>query len=306
MNWKWKAFLQLALSAAPGGEHVNYFLQKHITKTLPMSEAGFADHVHYAQQHIDAISRHYKRPLAQATFYEFGAGWDLIIPLAFYAFGVEKQILADVRSLLRPSLANDSIEKFQTVASCSGFLRRPERRLNDVTATQLKTFYGIEYRAPLDPKQTGLESGSIDCITSTSTLEHIPLLELQLVLEECYRLLRAGGLMSFVIDYGDHYAYFDPGISAYNYLKYSDAAWAFFNPMLHYQNRLRHPDYLDLLKMVGFEIIADQRYGDSPANRKIIERLGIQERFDRYSVDDLVVGSALIVSRKPEVDAGLN
>ena len=271
-----------------------------------MSETDFADHVRYAQQHIDAISRFYKGPVTQATFYEFGAGWDLIIPLAFYTFGVEKQILADVRSLLRPSLANDSIEKFQTVVNCSRVLRKPEKRLSDATPAQLKTFYGIEYRAPIDPKQTGLESGSIDCITSTSTLEHIPQSELKVVLEECYRLLRAGGVISFVIDYGDHYSYFDPGISAYNYLKYSDTAWAFFNPVLHYQNRLRHPDYLDLLKSAGFEIVAEQRYGDSLANRKIIEALGIQERFDRYSVDDLVVGSALIVSRKPEAGTGLN
>jgi len=305
MNWKWKAFLQLALSAAPGGEHANYFFQKHVTRTLPISEAGFADQVHYAQEHIDAISRHYQGPITQATFYEFGAGWDLIIPLALYAFGVEKQILADVRSLLRPSLTNDAIEKFQTVASCK-LSRKPERRLSDATPAQLKTFYGIEYLAPVDPKQTGLESSSIDCITSTSTLEHIPQSELKLVLEECYRLLRAGGVMSFVIDYGDHYSYFDPGISAYNYLKYSDTAWAFFNSVLHYQNRLRHPDYLDLLKSAGFEIVAEQRYGDSLANRKIIEALGIQERFDRYSVDDLVVGSALIVSRKPETVTGLD
>lgn len=267
-----------------------------------MSEAAFAYQVQYAQQHLNAISSHYKGAVKQATFYEFGAGWDLIIPLALYAFGVEKQILVDVRSLARPCLVNDSIEKFQKIATREILLRKPERSLNGATSAQLKTFYGIQYRAPFDPKKTGLESDSIDCITSTSTLEHIPQSALKLVFKECYRLLRVGGVMSFIIDYGDHYSYLDSGITAYNYLKYSETAWAFFNPALHYQNRLRHPDYLELLTAAGFEIIEEQRYGDSPGNRKIIEALAIQERFERYSMDDLVVGSALIVSRKPSLN----
>ena len=235
-------------------------------------------------------------------FYEFGAGWDLIGPLAFYAFGVENQILIDVRKLLRPSLVNESIEQFKRMASSDGLLRQPVKYLNGAEgafATQLKEFYGIDYSAPRDPKHTGFESGTIDCITSTSTLEHIPLPEIKRLLEECHRVLRHGGIMSFIIDYGDHYSYFDPGISAYNYLRYSDATWAFFNPSLHYQNRLRHPDYLNLLKAAGFQILEEQRYGDSPANRKILGSFAVQKRFRSYRLEDLVVGSALIVSRKP-------
>jgi SAM-dependent methyltransferase len=301
MNWKWKAFLQMALSVVPGGEHGNYLLQKYVTRTLPISDAGFADHVHYARQHIDAICRHSIKPVNQATFLEFGAGWDLISPLAFYAFGVQKQILLDVRKLLRPLLVNESIGQFQRIGTVGGFVRQPAKYLNGsegASAVQLKEFYGIDYRAPCDLKQTDLEFGTIDCITSTSTLEHIPLPDLRRILEECHRVLRPGGIMSSIIDYGDHYSYFDFGISAYNYLKYSDTAWAFFNPSLHYQNRLRHPDYLNLLKDVGCEIVEEQRYGDSPGNRKIVEGLAVPKRFGRYSLDDLVVGSALIVSRK--------
>ena len=67
--------------------------------------------------------------------------------------------------------------------------------------------------------------------------------------------------MSCVIDYLDHYSYFDKKISAYNYLQYSDATWALFNPALHYQNRLRHRDYLDLFYAAGFEVVEEERYG---------------------------------------------
>jgi SAM-dependent methyltransferase len=301
MNWRWKAFLQVALSAVPGGEHANYFLQKYVARTLPIPDAEFDDHVHYARQHIDAICRHSKRPVTQATFYEFGAGWDLISPLAFYAFGVENQILIDVRKLLRPSLVNESIQQFQRTSLQDGFLRKPDKHLadtQDAMLTQLREFYGINYRAPCDPRRTTLDPDTIDCITSTSTLEHISVAHLKQLLNECHRILRPGGIMSFIIDYGDHYSYFDPGISAYNYIKYSDTKWAFFNPSLHYQNRLRHPDYLNLLKAAGFQILEEQRYGDSPAKRKIVGTLAIHKRFRSYTLEDLVVGSALIVSRK--------
>src|SRR5262249_3632127 len=119
----------------------------------------------------------------------------------------------------------------------------------------LKEHYGIDYWAPCDARRTQLEAGSIDWITSTNTLEHIPLQDIHAILQECRRLLRDDGLMSCLIDYEDHYSYFDHSISGYNFLQYSDEAWAFFNPALYYQNRLRHRDYLDLFQSAGFEVV---------------------------------------------------
>jgi SAM-dependent methyltransferase len=295
------ALLQLTLSVVPAGERLNYFFQTHVTKTLPTSDAGFAAKVSYAKKHIDAINRHYDRSPREATFYEFGAGWDMIIPLAFYGFGVGHQILIDVRNLLRPTLLNDTIEKYLRMAEYREFLRKPNRYLppgHDASPVLLKNYYGIDYRAPCDPRHTGLESDSIDCITSTSTLEHVPLKNLKSILLECYRLLRSDGVMSFVIDYLDHYSYFDRDISGYNYLQYSDRMWALFNPALHYQNRLRHPDYLELLHEAGFEIVEQQRWEATAADLKMIEGLSLEKRFSAYCLKDLAVRSALLVARK--------
>jgi len=289
--------MQQALSVVPGGEHANYFLQRHITKSLPLSEAGFADHVSYAHQHFQAIRHYYKRPLDGSVFYEFGAGWDLIVPLAFYSFGIEKQIVVDIRWLLKPSLVNDAIHKFQRLASTNALVRRPTKYVdgsNAAVCAQLKTFYGIDYRAPCDPTHTGLQNGAIDCITSTSTLEHIPISELKPLMAECHRLLNPTGVISLLIDYADHYAYFDSTISLYNYLQYSDRTWALFNPSLHYQNRLRHKDYLDLLGDVGFQLLEDERFG---TNLDAVRHLSIDRRFSTYTLEELVVGSALILAR---------
>ncbi len=301
MNWRYKALLQLGFSHIPLGERLNYFFQRYVTRSLPTTDAAFTSVVSIAKKHIEVAQQYYRRPLGEATFYEYGAGWDMIVPLAFYAFGVERQILIDIRNLVKPDLVNDTIGKFQEMAYELPLLRVPARYIHSGHPNflaLLKEYYGIDYRAPGDARNTGLKAGSIDCITSTSTLEHIPLQDIPAILRECHRLLRDDGLMSFLIDYQDHYSYFDSGISGYNFLQYSDKAWALFSPALHHQNRLRHRDYVDLFRRAGFETVEEQLKEGTEADLKTIKRLPLEKQFKGYSLSELAVREALIVVRK--------
>lgn len=300
MNWRYKALLQLGFSNVPFGERLNYFCQRYVTKSLPTSNANLAGIVYCAKEHIDVFRKYGGRPLGSATFYEFGTGWDLTVPLAFYAFGVERQILVDIRKLLRPKLVSDTIEKFQQLALDLKLLRKPDWFLDGgrTFIASLKKYYGIEYQAPCDARHTGLDAGSIDCITSTNTLEHILPQDIQGILRECHRLLRDDGLMSFRIDYQDHYAYFDSDITVYNFLLYSDKAWALFSPSLHYQNRLRHRDYLELFQSAGFDVIEERHAHGTSADLETIERLPLDKRFRTYHSAELAVHNALIILQK--------
>lgn len=241
MNWRYKALLQLVFSNIPCGERLNYLFQRFVMKSLPVSDAKFVSIVTSAKEHMDIVNKYCKQPLKDVTFYEFGAGWDLIIPLAFCAYGVEHQILVDIRNLLRCELVNDTVKKFQQNAIDLELPQRIDKFLSENNLLSfLEEYYGIKYLAPCDARNTGLEAGSVDVITSTNTLEHISPHDIKNILLECHRLLRNDGLMSLFIDYKDHYSYFDHSISAYNFLQYSDRKWMLFNPSLHYQNRLRH------------------------------------------------------------------
>lgn len=160
----------------------------------------------------------------------------------------------------------------------------------------------IDYRTPCNARTTGLDLGSIDCITSTNTLEHIPPQDIHAILRECYRLLRDDGFMSFRIDYQDHYSYFDSSISVYNFLQYSNKAWRFFSPALQYQNRLRHKDYLELFQSVGFEIIEERRKDGTAVDLEIIKQLRLDKRFREYSLQELAIRNSLIILRKPSTD----
>jgi SAM-dependent methyltransferase len=300
MNWKYKALLQLAFSKVPYGERINYFFQRCVTRSLPTDDAKVPIIVSNAKEHIDVVRKYLERPLGEIVFYEFGAGWDLMIPLAFYSFGVECQILVDIRPLVMPTLVNNTIKQFLRLRHDFGFIRKPDRFLDRGHAfpTQLREYYGIEYRAPCDARHTGFKTSSIDCITSTNTLEHISTQDIQAILRECYRILRDDGLMSFRIDYQDHYSYFDSSISVYNFLRYSDKVWAFFSPVLHYQNRLRHQDYLKIFDEWGFKVIEEQRMDGIAADLKTIELLPRVKRFRGASFAELAVRNSLVVLRK--------
>ena len=123
MDWRFKALLQLIFSVIPRGEQFNYVIQRYAVRSLPASDAEFAAKLWYAKRHIEVFKRYCARSVTQATFYEFGTGWDMTIPLAFYTLGVDKQILIDIRNLVRLPLVNDTINKFQKMVSDSDISR---------------------------------------------------------------------------------------------------------------------------------------------------------------------------------------
>ncbi len=301
MSWKYKALLQLVFSSIPYGEHLNYFSQRHITKSLPLSQSAFDVRISRAKEYIDLYRQFSSQRLNHATFYEFGVGWDLIIPLTFYAFGVNRQILIDIIKLSRSELLNDAIAKFRISANDLGFLRKPDKLLDkhmDGFVALLKECYGIEYKAPCDSRETGLLANSIDCITSTNTLEHINSQDIGPILNECNRILRGDGIMIFRIDYEDHYAKSDSRISVFNFLQYSDKKWSLFSPSLHFQNRLRHKDYIKLFHETDFEIMYEHRQDATEKELETIKLLRLDKRFMDYSDAELGVHNSLFVLRK--------
>ena len=302
MNWKYKAWLKRIFSALPQGEGWEYALQRYVTRSLPIQKETLAIIASLAKEYLDKYQQYTGRSPTEATFYEFGTGWDLAIPLSFYIFGVERQILVDIRRLVRPSLVNSSIKNFQEMQEELQSIRKPQVFMQQKEKygldTELSRSYGIEYRAPSDARQTGLESCLIDCITSTSTLEHIPPQDIAAILRECHRLLRDGGVMISHIDYSDHYSHGDNNISPLNFLQYSEKDWAFWSPDLLYQNRLRHPDYLSLFQEAGFEILEESCKDVTRKEVEQLQKLSIHPSFNRYSLAELTIRNSRTVLRK--------
>ena len=304
-GWKTKALLKRAFAMLPYGESLNYQFQVHLTHNLPHSDQKFRSMVLGAADHVENYRRHARHDLESAAFYEFGAGWALTIPLAFWALGVNRQILVDIRPLLKPELVNDAVARLEKGLSGISLPRRPARRVPPrgwrECLNVLDREYGIFYRAPCDAGHTGLEPGAVDCITSTNTLEHIPGRDIAVILKECRRILKPGGVMSVRIDYQDHYSYFDRRISPYNFLRYSDRVWSFCSPGVYFQNRLRHDEYLALFRDAGFEPVEERRLEPTPEHLEVLRRLPLAPRFAHRPVEDLAVRRSLLVlvAREP-------
>src|SRR5215475_5570196 len=99
MHWQGKAALMQVFSVSPWGSKLHYLAQTRVTRSLPSSDKKFAEGFDRATKHVEAVRRFQPRDIERAQFYEFGAGWDLAIPLSFYVLGVRTQVLVDIRRL---------------------------------------------------------------------------------------------------------------------------------------------------------------------------------------------------------------
>jgi SAM-dependent methyltransferase len=307
MRWLAKAALQKAMSALPRSESANYLFQRHLARSLPAPEKALRQKFARAARHIEAYHEHGpSRPLGEAVFYEFGAGWDLAVQLSYWCLGIEHQVLVDLRPNLRFELVNVTLERLQRLAPELGREIGREARVPDAAPVgspqELEQRFGIRYIAPRDARATGLEPDSVDFVSSTNTLEHVPAGDLVPILAECGRVLRPDGILSSRIDLRDHFSYFDRRVSLYNFLRYSERAWALLNSTVLYQNRLRRPDYLRAFEAAGLTIVTEEAARPSEAELEALRRQKVAERFRPYELDDLGVQSLALVAR-PSPDA---
>jgi SAM-dependent methyltransferase len=270
VDWRIKAMGHWAISVLPRSDDLGYLMQRYVTRSLPMPDELFTDHVAAAERHLRLASAHLGREVRSA--YEFGAGWDLVIPLALARIGLRQQTLTDVRRLVRPELVADAASRLGMAPDLAS--------------------HGITYAAPTDAMATGLPSGAFDLVTSTDTLEHVPAAQLVPLLSECRRLLAPEGVISARIDYRDHYAYNDPRLGPFHFLRYGGQAWRRWNPPSHYQSRLRHSDHVTAFEAAGFHLL-DVMHPDP-----LTSQLGnVHPAFRGYARDDLAIPEAWIVAK---------
>ncbi len=256
--------------------------------------------IEHANRHIDSFHRYLDRPLDEAVLFEFGAGWDLPIQLLFFARGASRQVIVDQNRLIRKELVNDSIKRIREMGLDS-LERLPDRTIEVNLEKELRESYGIDYRAPCDARNTGCAHESVDLVTSTETLQHIPVPDLFQILSECHRILKPGGLITASITYDDHYSFSDKQISAYNFLRYSDDAWQLYNPPNHYQNRLRHVETHRSFPASRFSTVRRKPEARLGCRLELLARMSIDSRFRRCSLEELAVHESHLVFVKDAV-----
>jgi Methyltransferase domain len=118
--------------------------------------------------------------------------------MIYYCYGINHQIAIDVRRWARAELVNAVIRHLQSDPP-QGYIRLPTTYVSEENLDgDLKSLYGIEYLAPYDATQTNLAAESIDVITTTSVLEHVPEDIIRKIFKEYARIFRKNGFMRHV------------------------------------------------------------------------------------------------------------
>jgi Methyltransferase domain len=270
------------LGKVPLGRPVHASLQKIVTgryfqKVTPTALATYSFHI-----------ENFRRLTPGGIALEFGAGRNLLAPLLLSHAGAARVYAFDLTRLATLEQINNVISQLRT--------QLPGEWPMVSSFEELTRIYRIEYRAPGDARHTGLADGSVDFVYSTSTLEHIPADAIRTILVECKRVLSARGVMSFIIDYHDHYGTADTGITRWNFYRYDSRSWRKYNPSNHYQNRLRHLDHASAFARLGLRAELDQRIVPEWAAPEL-ERTPVNAMFAQYSRDDLLTSNGRFVLR---------
>ncbi len=224
-----------------------YLIQKYVTKR--------------SQKPISVIDKNWnthlqtiKKYSVSGVLFEFGAGKSLAQNL-YLSQVMDNQFVVDLNHMIDHRL----VERARESLSKLGIRLGSSEKVSN--AKDLEKF-GIFYRAPYDASKTDFESGSIDICVSTNTLEHIPAASITKIFQEMSRILKPSGIVSAKIDYSDHYAHTDRSITLHNFLIYTETQWHRYNHRCHYQNRLRHNDYVEIFQKCGFTVVEEELWYD--------------------------------------------
>ncbi len=229
---------------------------------------------------------------------EIGTGWHPILAMTYLAVGANSVTLTDIERLLDARLIRSAIDfvlaRRDVLAGLGAdSFDRLKIEDGDVSAMlrQLGITYISPYRAELSP------DGSADLIVSCSVLEHIPPKTLDTMMADFRRILVPGGAMIHFIDCSDHFAMRDKSISRCNFLQYEDWAWRLYS-IAGYHNRLRHSEYVAMLKRYGFRINFEWRESREKEQREVAAMV-LASPFVGRDIEDLAAISSHFVAIAP-------
>jgi len=304
MKWRLKVACFKALSGLPGGTALYRFSQKHLTGSLRPTEARVSQKVVVGMQYFDWLEKNgHNGILIDGSHLDFGAGWHPTIPLLFYSLGVRQQYLFDLSPLLDQELVEQTVEIFLALLRDPQWARRIQpRRLPPKVAGKVWQSYlsdlGILYQSPYNGAWPSVK-GKIDLATSTQVLLHIPRSVLADCFAQIFKSLKTGGLFLATIHLRDLVASVQPGASKYNQLRYSNETWeTWVNSSLMAYNRLRAPDYKELLEKAGFKVIGYDIEHGTAEDLAELERIPVASCFQRYSREDLAAKHLFFAAQK--------
>lgn len=291
MNWQAKCVIDSTKALLPFQSRL-----RRLKDRVTPYKSDVGDNLHTIRQGLRQVKWVTESlDLKGACVLEIGSGWEPLIPILYSLAGASKVFLTDLNVLLRPSSFEAALESLrgQRETLRNQFDLDPsllDHALRADAGTSMEDRLRelrLVYMAPCDCRKLGLPTASIDVVTSRACLEHVPPDVIQDIFYESFRLLRPGGVACHTVDYSDHWEHYDKRLSRVSFLKYSEATfrWTYINP-LNYQNRLRHPEYIEMLQKSGLRLLREEHKLDQASLLRLPD-MQVAERFHRFSPEEL-------------------
>jgi hypothetical protein len=294
--------VQRGIAALPNPHYWNEFLQDRLTHSLDLTDERFASQLHNCRTHFEQFQRHGSTTPGNFSAFELGTGWFPVVPIGLFLCGAREVWTWDVAPLLKLDRVILAIGRFLEVEQKEELQNhlpalRQERlarlreamtlckSLESLEPAQLLERLDIRYRIG-NAGRSGLPPQSVDLIASDVVLEYLTPEQLSEMFQEFRRIAAPDAVMSHSIALGDQYSSFDPEITPFNFLRYSDRLWRWLNNPIIPLNRLRISDYRRFFNESRFQIVDEISVRGDPAD---LARTPLAPRFQGYAVEDLLV-----------------
>jgi len=302
--WRMKVLVQFLLALLPGGERINYLLQRlkgsHRPSRMARRILEMADELALVAE---------SGRLGGGHVVEIGTGWDGIGAMMLYLLGARKVSTYDHVRHVRYKLARRAVEQIganlpKIAAAASMAEETLAQRLRPLKeAGDLETLFqraGIDYVAPGDGARTGLPAGSVDLVYSHAVLEHVYEKAVGELTVEARRVLAPGGVAFHLIGLGDHYASDRRGVSGVNFLKYRPWVWNLWvKNRISYHNRLREKQFIEIFQAHGATVRV-ARHLIRPKDLEALKTMDVDPTFAGMTREELAVFNTAVVLSFPE------
>ena len=306
MLWRLKSLHFKLLSLMPGGKAFHLFTQEQVTRS---TEANF----YRINQKVEVGLRYWKwleqngraKAFTNGMILDYGAGWHPTIPLLWYCFGANRQMLLDIHPMDTPKVA-DTVTFVHQIISAPDWVGKSfcKRQLpatplyTDQLSATLKSF-GMDYVAPYENTLTK-NPNKFDSILCTQVLQHIDKTNLQHLFSELFRSLKPGGLLMGAAHLVGQFR--SPGLRVGQYAHLQPSPWVWeniFNSSLMSFNRLKGPDYRQLLEQAGFRVLTFEVEGPNADDLAELKRTKIHPCFRHLTAEDLAAKLVFFIAEKP-------
>jgi len=299
MNWKIKAFITMIISILPFQSRIYSKVQQKFGRYEYDAIETFSQAMMNIQDIVTTNS-------LKKSLFELGSGIGLIHPLCFSLFfdsvtsvDVDEkfdlmlfrkkciEILDEIStdSRIKDLVANISVKKLNNFRDACF----DEKLLERLGITYISNFRATDFSSM---------KARYDVFYSNNTLEHIPLAEIKMILEESKKILNPDAIHLHRIDFSDHFSHIDQSISSCNFLKYSDRLHNLIaGNQFTYHNRLRVNDFIEIFESSGYKITKLEKNIDLAALRLLDSGFKLDKRFVQYKKEDLATQNAIFVAQ---------